>query len=220
MIKAGDFSAVIFDMDGLVLETESTYRIARQQAAKSMGHSLPEDFLLSLSGLHYQGIEQNLLAACGSDFNLQTFNHNASRFWRDHVAIHGIKTKPGFTKLLEFVITQQLPFCLATNSRAVNTDECLELAGIKTVFSTIVTRDDVSNGKPAPDIFLKAAQSLQVPINKCLVLEDSPAGVVAAATAGAIVVCVPSVTPVDPQTQALCDLVTPDLVQALAILSA
>jgi len=220
VIKAGDFSAVIFDMDGLVLETESTYRIAWQQAAKSMGHPLPEDFLLSLSGLHYQAVEQKLLAMCGVDFNLQTFNHNASRFWRDHVNSHGIKTKLGFTELLEFVMAERKPFCLATNSRAANTDECLALAGIKPVFSTIVTRDDVSHGKPAPDIFLKAAQSLQVPIEKCLVLEDSPAGVVAAAKAGAIVVCVPSATPVDPQTQALCDLVTPDLVQALAILSA
>ncbi len=220
MIKSGDFSAVIFDMDGLVLDTESTYRIAWQQAAKTMGHSLSETFLLSLSGLHHQEVEQKLLAVCGADFDLQNFSHTASRFWRDHVAAHGIKTTPGFTELLEFVIARHLPFCLATNSRAVNVDECLGLAGIKTVFSTIITRDDVDHGKPAPDIFLKAAQSLQVPISKCLVLEDSPAGIVAASKAGAIAVWVSSASPVDAETLALCDLMIPDLVQTLATLRA
>ncbi|MDD5276805.1 MAG: HAD family phosphatase [Methylovulum sp.] len=218
MTKPRGFSAVIFDMDGLVLETESTYRIAWQAAAKSMGHSLSDNFLLSLSGLNYQEVVQNLTAECGADFKPQTFNHAANCFWRDYVAVHGIKTRPGFTELLEFIIAQRKPFCLATNSRAVNVEECLDLAGIKTVFSTIITRDDVANGKPAPDIFLKAAQLLQVPINKCLVLEDSPTGIAAAAKAGAITVWVPSAPPVDPQTLALCDLVMPDLVETLATL--
>jgi beta-phosphoglucomutase len=217
VLKLSDFSAVIFDMDGLVLDTETTYFVAWQQAAKTMGYELSESFGLSLTGLHYKVIEQKLMALCGADFNLQAFNQLSGIFWREHVNAHGINIKHGFTQLLEFIVQQQIPFCLATNSRAVNAYECLELAGIKDVFSTIITRDDVRHGKPAPDIFLKAACLLQVPISQCLVLEDSHAGIVAASRAGAFSIFVPSTEPADPLALALCDIVMIDLAHTLNI---
>jgi beta-phosphoglucomutase-like phosphatase (HAD superfamily) len=218
VFKLSDFSAVIFDMDGLVLDTEATYFVAWQQAAKAMGYALSESFCLTLSGLHYQDIELKLMASCGADFNLKTFNHLSGIFWRKHVNIHGIKIKHGFFQLLEFIVRQQMPYCLATNSQAVNAYECLEFAGIKEVFSTIVTRDNVERGKPAPDIFLKAAELLQVPISRCLVLEDSYAGIEAASRAGAFSVFVPSTEPVDPIAVELCDVMMMDLAHTLIAL--
>ena len=211
MPRLSDFSAVIFDMDGLVLDTETTYFVAWQQAAKAMGYALSETFCLSLSGLHYKDVELKLMDWYGADFNLQAFNHLSGIFWREHVNAHGINIKHGFTQLLEFIVQQQMPYCLATNSRAINAYECLELAGIKDVFSTIISRDDVQHGKPAPDIFLKAAELLQVPINECLVLEDSHAGILAASRAGAFSIFVPSSESVDPLTVELCDRVMIDL---------
>jgi HAD superfamily hydrolase (TIGR01509 family) len=218
VLKLSDFSAVIFDMDGLVLDTETTYFIAWQQAAKAMGYTLSESFCLTLSGLHYQDIELKLIAGYGADFNLQTFNHLSGIFWRKHVNAHGIKIKQGLIQLLEFIVRQRMPYCLATNSQAVNAYECLEFAGIKEVFSTIVTRDDVERGKPAPDIFLKAAELLQVPISRCLVLEDSYAGIEAASRAGAFSVFVPSTEPVDPIAIELCDVMMMDLAHTLIAL--
>jgi beta-phosphoglucomutase len=192
VVKLSDFSAVIFDMDGLVLDTETTYFVAWQQTAKAMGYTLSESFCLSLSGLHYKDIELKLIDWCGANFNLHTFNHLSGIFWRKHVNTHGIKIKQGFIQLLEFIDQQQIPYCLATNSQAINAYECLELAGIEDIFSIIITRDDVERGKPAPDIFFKAAELLQVPISQCLVLEDSYAGIEAASRAGAFSVFVPS----------------------------
>ncbi len=218
MPKLSDFSAVIFDMDGLVLDTETTYFFAWQQAAKAMGHALSEDFCLSLSGLHYKDIKPKLMANCGADFNLQAFKRLSGHFWREHVNTYGISVKFGFTELLEYIAQEQMPYCLATNSRAVNTYECLELAGIKDVFSVIITRDDVKNGKPAPDIFLKAAELLSVSIGQCLVLEDSHAGIVAASSAGAFSVFVPSTESVDPLTIELCDAMVVDLAEIRMIL--
>jgi beta-phosphoglucomutase len=215
VLKLSDFSAVIFDMDGLVLDTETTYFVAWQQAAKAMGYALSEPFCLSLSGLHYKDVELKLIASCGDDFNLRAFNQLSDIYWHEHVNTHGINIKHGFTELLEFIVQQQIPYCLATNSRAVNAYECLEIAGIKDVFSIIITRDDVQHGKPAPDIFLKAAKLLQAPIRRCLVLEDSHAGVVAASRAGAFSVFVPSIETVDPLTVELCDIMMIDLAHAL-----
>ena len=218
MFKLSDFSAVIFDMDGLVLDTETTYFVAWQQAAKAMGYALSDPFCLSLSGLHYKDIEPKLMARCGADFNLQAFNHLSGIFWREHVNANGINIKYGFTQLLEFIVQNEIPYCLATNSRAFNAYECLELAGIKDVFSTIVTRDDVEYGKPEPDIFLKAAELLQVPISQCLVLEDSHAGILAASRAGAFSVFVPSTASVDPLTVELADMMMIDLAHTLVAL--
>jgi len=219
VIKLADFSAVIFDMDGLVLDTESAYFIAWQQAANAMGYEFSDDFCLSLSGLHYNDIEPKLIEYCGAEFNLQAFNRLSGDCWRDHVDVHGIRIKHGFSELLELLIRQKIPYCLATNSRMINARECLELAGIKEVFSTIIARDQVRQGKPEPDIFLKAAEALQVDIGRCLVLEDSHAGIVAASKAGAVSVFIPSTEQVDPLAVELCDLTVSDLAQLSNALS-
>jgi len=147
----------------------------------------------------------------GLIFDLPRFNQTASIVWRNHVNQHGIEVKCGFNELLAFIVQQSLPYCLATNSRAINALECLELAGLTNIFSTIISRDEVAHGKPAPDIFLKAAEILQVPIEQCLVLEDSHAGVVAAKLAGAFTVFIPSTLSIDPLTLELCDVMMSDL---------
>ena len=218
MRKINDFSAIIFDMDGLVLDTESTYFAAWQKAAKAMGFDFPDVFFPSFSGLHFNDVELKLLTLYGDDFNLLKFNQLSGVFWREHVYTHGISIKSGFKPLIAFINQQQIPFCLATNSLAVNAYECLELAGIREVFTTVITRDDIEHGKPAPDIFLKAAEVLNVVITDCLVLEDSYAGIKAASSAGAFSVFVPSTQPIDPLGLSLCDVMMPDLVQALILL--
>jgi beta-phosphoglucomutase len=220
VLKLADFAAVIFDMDGLVLDTETTYYIAWQQAASEMGYDFSRDFCLSMSGLHGKNIELKLIEFCGAEFDLQVFNRLSGDFWRDHVSVHGIKIKHGFSELLALLTQQDVPYCLATNSRMVNALECLELAGIREVFSCIITRDHVLHGKPEPDIFLKASELLQVDIDRCLVIEDSHAGIVAASRAGAVSVFIPSIAQVDPLTVELCDLMVSDLAQLANVISA
>lgn len=217
MFKLSDFAAVIFDMDGLVLDTEPTYFIAWQQAATAMGYSLPANFCESLSGLHYQAVTEQLLKQCGSDFNLQTFNELSGVCWHEQVNRYGINIRPGFNQLIETLIQQDTPYCLATNSSAINAKECLAFANIAHVFTTIISRDDVLNGKPEPDIFLKAAELLKVPIQQCLVLEDSHAGIVAAKSAGAYAAWIPSTKTINPVTLSLCNTMVNNLADIITI---
>jgi beta-phosphoglucomutase len=217
VFKLSDFSAVIFDMDGLVLDTEPTYFKAWQQAALAMGYSLSADFCESLSGLHYQAVTEQVLSHCGTDFNLQRFNELSGLYWHEHVNHHGITIRPGFNELLETLLQLDIPYCLATNSSAINASECLSFAKLDHVFTYIISRDDVLNGKPAPDIFLKAADILNIPIQQCLVLEDSHAGIVAAKTAGAYAAWIPATKMLDPVTLSLCDTKMNSLVDIIGL---
>ena len=192
-MKLPDFSAVIFDLDGLVLDTESTYIKAWQQAAQVMGCDFSILSVQALSGLHYQSLVKILLENFGANFDLARFNRLSGECWRNYVRQRGIEKKSGFDELLAVIKQLNIPFCLATNSAEINARECLTVAGLAETFSVIVSRDDVEHGKPAPDIFFTAAKRLQQPIEQCLVLEDSLVGIAAAQAAGAIPLFIPSI---------------------------
>lgn len=218
MLKLRHCSAVIFDMDGLVLDSEAGYFSAWQHAAAVMGYALSDSFVQSLSGHSGDHVKEKLFNECGAEFDINIFHQQASLAWHNYVSHHGIAIKQGFAELLSFIQQHRLAFCLATNSRQSNALKCLALAGLGDVFPRIISRDDVQHGKPAPDIFLTAATMLQVPIEQCLVLEDSHAGIVAAKTAGALAVFIPSIHPPAPETIALCDVMLPDLRQVINLL--
>lgn len=103
-----------------------------------------------------------------------------------------LPSKPDLPPLLSHIIDLKLPDRLATNSRTNNARECLAYAGLTDAFPIFISRDDVLHGKPAPEIFFRAAECLEVNVAHCLVLEDSYTGVVAANKAGAYVIGVPS----------------------------
>ena len=207
-------------MDGLVLDTEPGYCLAWQQAAAELGQTLPAAFYESLTGLPGPIVEQRLCAMWQGDFDKQAFYQLSETFWRRHVHDVGIAVKPGFYELLEIIGQNQIPYCLATNSPAKNALECLQLAGISDCFKIILSRDSVNQGKPAPDIFLAAAEALRVNIRDCLVLEDSYTGIIAASMAGAPSVYIPSTLKPDPHAAALCSQVVAALSELVPLFQA
>jgi HAD superfamily hydrolase (TIGR01509 family) len=211
--KLNDFAAFIFDMDGLVLDTEPTYFTAWQEAATIMGYRLEPELFNKLSGSHYNQVETQLQAWFGPDFDLHRFKQLGTECWRDYVFKHGIKVKPGVIALLDYAEQMGIPVCLGTNSWSRYARHCLAIAGLSQRFPLMVTGDDVARVKPKPDIFLKAAEQMQVDISRCVVFEDSHTGVVAASASGAYTVYVPSTFPVNPQTIALCHCMLDDLTQ-------
>lgn len=219
-LKLPGFAAVILDMDGLVLDTETGYFNAWQQAARSLGFSVSDAFFHSLSGMHYQRVEQKLMDYCGGALPLTAFRERSAHYWRCQAEQEGIDVKPGFDRLYTVLRQAGLPYCLATNSRMANTMECLRYAGIDSVFTHIVCRDHVEAGKPAPDIFLKAAACLQIPISHCLIVEDSYVGMQAAERAGGFSVLIPSVLPVSPETVRLADAMLPNLQDLAELIAA
>ena len=171
-------------MDGIAIDSEPSFLCAWRQAAIHFGTHLENGLLRSLLGRHAEEVESALKQAIGVGFDVHRFRLLSARFWREHVESKGISPMPGLEGLLEMLNSKRIPYALATNSDGHCASECLRLSGLDKYFPLAITRDQVSDGKPAPDVFLRAARLLGVAANECLVLEDSAIGLLAASRAG------------------------------------
>jgi len=178
------FSAVILDMDGLVLDSETTYCGAWRKAAADVGHALDDGFLESLFGRHADDVVLALVEKLGPAFDREVFFKAAEQHWFRHISTHGIPRMPGIEALLACLRERSIPFALATNSEGHYARLCLEHGSLREAFPVMVTRDQVALGKPEPDVFLEAARRLGVDPAACMVLEDSETGLQAARAAG------------------------------------
>ncbi len=171
-------------MDGLAIDSEPSFIFAWSQAATVFGAHLEDGLVRSLLGRHADDVESALKQTIGEGFDCNRFHLLAAQFWREYVEVRGISPMPGLDGLLELLGRNRIPYALATNSDGHNASECLRLSGLKSHFPLTVTRDQVSAGKPEPDLFLIAARLMGVAASECLVLEDSTIGLLAASRAG------------------------------------
>jgi beta-phosphoglucomutase-like phosphatase (HAD superfamily) len=206
--------AVILDMDGLMLDTESIYKYAWQSAAIECGYKLNDDFYLTLVGQPNSACEEALLNRFGDHFPLDVFRDRWSGLWRERVETSGIPTKPGLPELLAFLQERRLAVAVATSSDRDYVSLSLRAARLEGLFENIITGEQVTNGKPAPDIYLEAAHRLGVAPLNCLAIEDSDNGVLAATAAGMITVMVPDLKPPSPQVREAAFRVVASLIDA------
>ncbi len=185
------FRAVVMDMDGLALDTESTYCAAWQRAASELGFGLSREFCHTLFGRHADDVKQALSEACEYRLDLAAFHALAERHWLASLQSRGVEKMPGLDRLLGILQTRGIPYAVATNSDEPYASLCLRAAGVVSDFAVVVTRDQVARGKPEPDLFLEAAHRLGVAAPDCVALEDSPTGLSACIRAGMIPVWVP-----------------------------
>jgi HAD superfamily hydrolase (TIGR01509 family) len=211
--------AVILDMDGVMLDTESIYKPAWQQAAKEYGYSLDDAFYLTLVGRDTASCELALLERLGSDFPVADFRTRWSLLWRTAVEHSGISTKPGLTELLSILDASQVPVAVATSSDREYTTLSLRAARLENRFQHIVTRDEVVSGKPVPDVYLESARRLGVAPERCIAVEDSDAGVLAASRAGMVTVMVPDVKRPSPEAQTAAFHVATSLFDARSVIA-
>jgi len=199
------FSAVLFDMDGLMLNSETIYHAAWQETIAALGYTLDRQLYVDLVGRSNAESERLMRQAFGEAFPMETFCQQWPQRWRERVQAQGMPLQPGLIELLDFLESIDLPKAVGTSSNREEAELSLKSTGLWERFSVVVTVDDVAEGKPAPDIFLRAAQQLGHKPSACLVLEDSNAGVQAATTAGSQVIMVPDLqVPSEPsKTQAL-----------------
>ena len=175
--------AAIFDMDGLMLDTERPMIPIWMQAGKNIGWNIEEQTAINTIGINGDDIRKLCVKELGADFPYDKFNEELHLLF-DEEFEKGIAHKPGLLDLLDHLDSLKIPMAVGTSCRRESALWKLQKAGIADRFSHIVCGDEVGCGKPAPDIFLKAALLLGFPPAQCLGFEDSVAGLKALASAG------------------------------------
>lgn len=208
--------AVIFDMDGLMLDSERAIIACLAEAARERGHDLPDLLWLSMVG-HSEAVCRHLLdEAVGEAEREQILRR--SHVLYDAVVAAGMPHRPGIIEMLDFLQARDIPRAVATSTRRPLALKKLEAAGLLPRFDAICTSSDVAHPKPAPDVYLLAARSLGVDPAQCLVLEDSPTGVRAALAAGMYPIQIPDLLEPDDTVRALGHIILPSLHDARALL--
>ena len=211
--------AVVFDMDGTLLDTEATHRTAMRAAAGALGRDFPDALFLDLVGVHRDANRHTLRGHFGAAFPLDDFHSDAdARFeamWREQVPL-----RPGARETLEWLADRGLPMAIATSTRSPLAERRLAEAGLSRYFATVVTCDAVTRPKPDPEPFRLAASRLGVACADCVAVEDSPNGLRAAAAAGMMALLVPDLVPPSADTAALAHAILPDLAAVRAAIAA
>ena len=204
--------AVIFDMDGLLFDTEALWQKALLSAAAEGGHEITDEIYSKSIGVRRSQCRALFLSHFGEDFLFDDFHANWRRhFWLIAENTHALK--PGVLELLDVLDKLRLPRAIATSSSRSTVERHLTSHNLTDRFDEIVCRGDYENGKPAPDPFLRAAERLGVEPRLCLALEDSHLGVRSAAAAGMMTVMVPDLLEATEEMCALCTLIARDLHQ-------
>lgn len=212
-------AAVIFDMDGLIFDTEALYQEAFLAAARVGGHDLPKAVIEGAIGVPWAQSRAIILAHTGPDFPIDPyFAQMISHF--DLLATTELRLKPGVVELLDLLDTLAMPRCIATSSGHATVQNHLSVHGLGDRFHAVVGHGDYVTGKPSPDPFLLAAQRLGVSPALCLALEDSHNGVRAASAAGMMTVMVPDLLKPTPEIRSLCTSVVDDLHAVRALIEA
>jgi len=212
--------AVVFDMDGLLLDTEALALNALRIAGRELGLDMHDALCHSMIGVAADSSRRLLLEHHGRDAPADRFFAAVARELEAQVDAGLLRVKPGAPELLRHLEAEAVPRAVATSSARAKALRHLRAAGIADRFDAIVTRDDVTRGKPHPDLYLQAARELRIEAARCLAIEDSYNGVRAASAAGMAVIMVPDLLAPTDEMRRLCRAILPDLHEVVPLLSA
>ena len=204
------FSAVVFDMDGTLLDTELVFKEIVYAVSKDLGYEMMEAVHLGMVGSSNEVTNQLLVEAYGVTFPYTLFQEQCRAAMKVRME-EAVPVKSGALEMLKELRERRLPMAVATSSRRHHAHPHLKAAGLFELFDTIVTRDDVINPKPDPEPYLTAARRLGVDPVTCLAVEDSHSGVRAAHAAGMQTVMVPDLVRPSAEIEALCAAVMESL---------
>ncbi|MCW0980175.1 HAD family phosphatase [Agrobacterium sp. BT-220-3] len=202
--------AVVFDMDGLLIESETLYRDSFLAASDEGGHGMRVETYQKVCGSPWDVITGTIFADYGADFPIDTFRDA----WLRHLAVlmaEGVALKPGVIEILDLLDRLDIRRAIATSSRHDSVTRHLGPYDLLRRFDTIVARGDYTDPKPSPMPYLTAAKRLGIDPGQCLALEDSYHGVRSATSAGMLTIMVPDVAPPTNEMREKCIAVSSDL---------
>lgn len=195
--------AVVFDMDGLIFDSEQVVKRSWNIAGEALGYGRVGEHIYHTLGFNVKRREQYFKSVYGEDFKMAEFGVLSGKAFRQIVAEEGLGVKPGVRELLQYLEDHGIKTAVATSSRRGYSMEILKDAGLWEYFDGAVFGDMVENAKPDPEIYQKACEKIGAAPEKSMALEDSPAGIRSAHAAGMMPVMVPDLVEPDAEIQKL-----------------
>lgn len=176
--------AIIFDMDGVLTDSEPVHFEANKRIMKELGHELEYEYYKQFIGSTLTHMWQVIKADYGIEGEIETLNRMSEQGSREIIGKAGHIRIPGACELVEMFSKNKLHLAVASSSAPDVIDDVVSSLGIKQYFDVLVSGVSVPHPKPAPDIFLSVAEKLAINSSECMVIEDSANGVSAAKAAG------------------------------------
>ena len=194
---------ILFDMDGLVLDSEVLYCRFWREAAAALGYPMTVQQSLGMRSLGKDLGQPYLESLFGPDVDYTTMRNKRIELMNVYVDAHGIPPKPGITQLLDYMDEQGIAAAITSSSPMDSIQRHLSAVGLLHRFQKLCSGHDIPNTKPAPDIYLLGAKELGLRPEECLALEDSPTGILSAYRAGCLPVMIPDQDQPGEETQKL-----------------
>jgi HAD superfamily hydrolase (TIGR01509 family) len=211
--------AVVFDMDGLLVDTETVIFRAMQHVAGGLGGELPFATFKRMVGLQDAASNQIVVEHFGDGFDLEAWVAAVRAHSHEQMAA-GVALKAGVVEILDYLGEVGLPCAIATSSSLASVQRNLGPGRLVDRFAALITKEVQTQGKPHPEPFLKAAAALGVAPEDCLALEDSHNGVRSAASAGMMTVMVPDMLDPTEEMRTLTVRIARDLHEVRDLLAA
>lgn len=195
--------AVVFDMDGLIFDSERVVQRSWNDAGEILGYGRIGEHIYNTLGFNVKRREQYFKSVYGADFKMEEFNQITRERFHEIVGQEGLGVKPGVRELLEYLKSRGIKTAVATSSRKEYSTRILTEAGLMRYFDGAVFGDMVENAKPDPEIYLKACDAIGAKPENSVALEDAPAGIRAAHAAGMTPLMIPDLVEPDEEIKKL-----------------
>ena len=209
---------IIFDMDGLMIDSERVTFECYQERLKDMNLTMDEEFYKTLLGKPIKGIYQRFYDVYGNDFPIENVIQDVHQLMAERFETEGVPVKKGLVELLHYLKDNNYKTIVATSSNRDRVDKILAQAKITEFFDDSICGDEVTKGKPNPEVFLKSCQKLGVNVDEAIVLEDSEAGIQASYDANIKVICIPDMKYPEKQYEEKTFKILKDLTEVTAYL--
>ena len=210
--------AIIFAMDGLMIDSERVTFECYQERLKDMNLTMDEEFYKTLLGKPIKGIYQRFYDVYGNDFPIENVIQDVHQLMAERFETEGVPVKKGLVELLHYLKDNNYKTIVATSSNRDRVDKILAQAKITEFFDDSICGDEVTKGKPNPEVFLKSCQKLGVNVDEAIVLEDSEAGIQASYDANIKVICIPDMKYPEKQYEEKTFKILKDLTEVTAYL--
>lgn len=209
---------VIFDMDGLLFNTENVGYEAMRRAFADHEVDFPERYYIESIGMRIEETTANLIRRYGEEFPLDAMFEKYFTYFEELIASGMLQTKPGTSELLDYLDANGYKKCIASSSKIKTIEQFLRLTNLSDRFDFYVSGEEVAHGKPAPDIFIEACNRAKIAPENAMVLEDSLNGLRAAKGAQIDCAIIPDMVPAGEEMKATATHIVPTLKDVIAIL--